>query len=220
MRLWVCLVLLLSGCAKLPAVVPARNPEERTRIAQACMRAFPKVPWSAAHSIDASMPLGKKAVFIGATRMDATTTRSMLMSPEGIVLFDVSVTGNELTVHRALPPLDREAFAEGLLADVRQALAAPAPSPYEVGFGQSGEAMCRFQTGDDRTTDVRLDGGEPVSIRGFRGTSLAREVTLVGSATDGWFPGLVLRAPGMAGYALRMRLIDHDTPDTARAKRP
>jgi hypothetical protein len=210
MRARLALLAACAGCSALPRITLVHTPAERAAITQACRRTFPQIPWSATHAIDARLPLGQDALLVGATRMDAETLRAVLMSPEGIVLFDATSRGDVITVHRALPPLDGPSFAEGLVGDVRQTFAAPVGPPTAVGRTEGGTAVCRYQAGDGKTTDVEVDGGAPKRIRAFDGSSVVREIQLVGSADDGFYPEVVLRTPGMGGYTLKMRLISHE----------
>jgi hypothetical protein len=211
MRRAFCLLVLASGCAHLPTIAPARSTSESQAIAAACRAAFPEGWWGASHSIDATLPFGNNALLIGATSTKKDGMHYVLMSPEGVALFDASVIGGAIRVRRALPPFNRPGFAEGLVGDVRAAFSAPEGAPTAVGLGESGSGMCRWRSRAGTTTDVELSGAKPRWIRSFDGSALVREVALSGEAEAGFFPGLLLRVPGMAGYTLRMRLISHET---------
>ena len=198
------------GCASLPSITPARTPQERQQSVQACLRVFPKGYWRATHSIDATMPLGNNALLLGVTAVEPQGMRSVLLSPEGIALFDASLEGGKLAVRRALPPLNRKGFAEGLIADVRHTFVPPAGEPSEVGTYASGAGACRWSLPEDKTTDIELRGLQPIAIRGYQGASLVREVTVSGDSDDGWYSELHLRVTGVGGYSMVMRLIDHE----------
>jgi hypothetical protein len=211
MRVLLVVIVLVSGCAGLPAVVPARTPGERQEIASACRGAFPTGWWGASHSIDASLPLGNNVLFIGVTSVQTDGMHNVLLSPEGVAVFDATLLGDTIRIKRALAPFNRPGFSEGLVDDVRSTFLAPAGAPSLVGHGESGSGVCRWQIADDKTTDVELVGPRPRWIRNFKGRSLVREVSLSGEPENGFFPDVLLRVPGMAGYSLRMRLISHET---------
>jgi hypothetical protein len=211
MRVLLVVIALVSGCAGLPAIVPARTAGERQEITSACRAAFPTGWWGASHSIDASLPLGNNALFIGVTSVQKDGMHNLLLSPEGVAVFDATLVGDKIRIARALAPFNRPGFSEGLVDDVRSTFRAPAGAPSLVGHGESGSGVCRWQTADDKTTDVELVGPRPRWIRNFKGRSLVREVSLSGEPENGFFPDVLLRVPGMAGYSLRMRVISHET---------
>lgn len=211
MRVLLVAIVLVSGCAGLPAVAPARTAGERQEITSTCRGAFPTGWWGASHSIDASLPFGNNALIIGVTSVQKDGMHNVLLSPEGVAVFDATLVGDKIRIQRALPPFNRQGFSEGLVDDVRSTFRAPAGPPSVVGYGESGSAVCRWQSADERTTDVELAGSRPRWIRNFKGRSLVREVSLSGEPENGFFPDVLLRVPGMAGYSLRMRLISHET---------
>jgi hypothetical protein len=218
MRAIVCLLVLVCGCAGLPKIVPTRAPEERDAITNACLAAFPEGHWAASHSIDASLPFGHNALLIGVASARRDGMHYVLLSPEGFALFDASVVQGGLRVSRALPPFDRPGFADGLVGDVNSTFRAPAGAPRVVGRDESGAGVCRWQSGDD-TTDVEVSGAVPKRIKSFHGSDLVREVVLSGAPDGGFYPDLLLRVPGMAGYTLDMHLISHEA-DTGEAGGP
>jgi hypothetical protein len=211
MRWLGCLLVALGlGCASLPPIAPLQSPEQRHASVQACLRMFPKGYWRATHTIDASMPMGNNAVLIGVTAVEPKGIRTLLMSPEGITLFDASVSGDKVSIGRALPPLNRKGFADGLVADVRNSFLPPPGEPVEVGTLQSGAGACRWALPGDKTTDIELRGLQPIALRNYDGASLVREVTVSGDADDGWFSEVRLRTTGVGGYSMVMGLLDHE----------
>ena len=75
------------------------------------------------------------------------------MTIEGFVLFDAEA-GKTLTVHRAVPPFDKPAFAAGLAADIRLAFFAPGGEPAVWGRGEEGARICRYELPDGRMEEV------------------------------------------------------------------
>jgi hypothetical protein len=125
-------------------------------------------------------------------------------------LFDAETTSAGLKVERAVPPFNRKGFAEGLVGDVRHSLIPPQGRPALVGTYETGPGVCRWIEPGEQATDVELSGVQPRVIRNYKGTSLVREITIVGESKDGWYPELKLHVPGAAGYTLDMKLVDHE----------
>jgi hypothetical protein len=69
--------------------------------------------------------------------------------------------------------------------------------------------VCRWSR-EGETTDVVLRADGPRVIRTYREVHLTREIDLLGTATEGFFPAVNLRVPGAGGYQLDMSLVDHE----------
>jgi hypothetical protein len=132
---------------------------------------------------------------------------AVLLSPEGITLFDASTGAAGVTIHRAVPPFDRPAFAGGLMSDVAHAYLAPTGEPAAIGVGSKGETVCRWSEQANDTIDVVLRADGPRAIRTFHEGHLTREIDLLGAAKDGYFPAVHLHT---GRYDLDMRLVDHE----------
>ncbi len=206
------LALFESGCASLPRIAPVASVAERQAIEAECLAVFPAPPWSASHAMDASLPLGHSAVLIGVTKLSDEAIQSLLLSPEGLVLFDATLQRGAISVHRAVSPLDHPGFAEGLMADVRTAFLRPGPGASVVGHAGSGRPVCRGFGADGEARDVEVVSSDAATIRHYRHQSLVRQVDLLGARTDGFTPDLVIRVPGPMGYTLRLHLLDHERP--------
>ena len=203
-------LLLAASCAHLPRLTPVAANQAQAA-AMRCKQAFPAQPWRATHTIFAALPFGQNSQLIGVTAVGSEGLHSILLSPEGISLFDgVQKSGRGLVVHRAVPPFDRPDFAEALMADVGNAFLSPAGPPVAIGTYKTGETVCRWSPPGGEITDVELGSDGPRTIRTYRGLSATREILLVGTATNGFYPLVVLRVRGAGGYALEMRLVDRE----------
>jgi hypothetical protein len=171
--------------------------------------------WSVVHSIEVTLPLGKRSVVVGASTGNTARrdVRSVLISPEGLVIFDAKVEGGRLTVRRALPPLDHEDLAPQLFEDVRLALFPPrASQSVEVGWLESGRPVCRF-AGEAATTDVVLEanGGYRV-VRYDAGGDVERVLTGLPPVRSGFASRMQLVAPGVTGYRMDFELLRIERP--------
>lgn len=205
-------LLLAASCAHLPVLEPI-DPSHAQAVAERCKQAYPAQPWRATHAIFAALPFGMNSELIGATAVDRDGLHAVLLSPEGISLFDgVQKSGPRpsLVIHRAVPPFDRPDFAESLMADVGNAFLPPAGPPVAIGTYKTGAAVCRWSPPDGETTDVELGEDGPRTIRTYRALHLTREILLVGTPASGFYPLLVLRVRGSGGYELEMRLVERE----------
>jgi hypothetical protein len=178
-----------------------------------CQQAFPEQPWRATHTLLATLPLGYNGGLVGVLAVGADGLHAVLLSPEGITLFDGiqkrSGSGG-LAILRAVPPFDRSDFAAALLADVGNAFLPPGREPSEVGRGTTGETTCRWLLPNHAATEVDLLGERPARIRTYRGPTLTRQIELRGSPERGFYPQVQLVVPGPGGYTLDMSLVDHE----------
>jgi hypothetical protein len=202
--------LLVASCAHLPTLTPV-DANHAQSAAERCRQAFPAQPWRATHTIFAALPFGQNIELIGVIAVGGGELHAILLSPEGLSLFDgVQRTTGGLLVHRAVPPFDRPDFAASLMADVGNAFLSPAGAPVAIGTYASGATVCRWSPPGGETTDVELGEGGPRAIRTYRAVHATREILLVGTGTGGFFPLVVLRVPGSGGYELEIRLVDHE----------
>jgi hypothetical protein len=207
------LLLLCAACAHLPTLSPIA--EDAQTVAQRCRQAYPHQPWRATHTILATLPFGNNGGLVGVTAAGPEGLRAMLLSPEGVTLFDGLQNNRnplvpQLRVDRAVSPLDRPDFAASLMADVGNAYLPPAGPPTAIGTYSTGETVCRWTPERGEATDVQLDREGPRVIRTFTRMHLSREVFLVGTPTGGFYPVVILSVPGVGGYRLEMQLVDHE----------
>jgi len=204
--------ILLTSCAHLPVLAPV-DASHAQAAAERCNLAYPAQPWRATHAIFATLPFGLNGGLIGVTAVGAGELHAVLLSPEGISLFDGVQRSHpvpSLVVLRAVPPFDRPDFAQSLMSDVGNAFLPPAGPPIAIGTYNTGETVCRWSPPDGETTDVELGSDGPRTIRTYRALHVTREILLVGTPADGFYPLVVLRVRGTGGYELEMRLVDRE----------
>ncbi len=210
---WV-VVVLGAGCGHLPPL-DAANQNRATTVAL-CRQAFPQQPWRATHTLFATLPLGYNGALIGVTAADGEGLHAMLLSPEGITLFDgTQRVGREarastLVLRKAVPPLDRPGFAAALMADVGNAFLPPPGEPTVIGRSAAGATVCRWSPANADASEVELGPSGPARIRTYRGVRPSREIELLGAPTGGFFPEVRLVVPGAGGYTLDMKLVEHE----------
>ena len=102
---------LILSCSSLPQVYPAAD-SAGPQTGRACRGPFPDGDWQLLHSIEATLPGGKKGFLMGLTIISSSnrTARCVIMTLEGFVVFD-ALYDKQITVKRAIAPFDSEVFA-------------------------------------------------------------------------------------------------------------
>jgi hypothetical protein len=173
-----------------------------------CYAIFPAEPWESVHRIEATVRGGSSSLF-GVTRGEPSERRlqSVLLSPEGFILFDAERTDNGIAVRKAAAPFDSPAFGRGLMEDVTLLFLPPKAKPISWGKETNGTMICKWE-GDNSHTDVTgsMDRGWRILRRDKYG-EVTKEVILNGPFLNGLASRIEYRAFKPAAYALRMTLI-------------
>jgi hypothetical protein len=170
-------VMLLSSCSVLPEIAPVA-PSEESAIRQRCKALFPQGKWQFVHSIEASMPGGRHTTMIGITRISSTdlTIHCVMMTIEGLVLFDGVFDGQEVIINRGVPPFDSSAFAKGMIDDIRLIFFHPQVDDVDIGMSEDGALICRYCTDKETAQDVVIRPNGSWMIRQYHGKQLKRTV--------------------------------------------
>ena len=122
------------------------------------------------------------------------------------MLLEFKRSHGKLKVLRALPPFDKPAMVQGLLADVALMFLPPDGKPSETADG------CYWElTNGSRLGVERLDeGGCQLRLWNKLGV-LTREVRMIPPWHNGFAEDLELKASGEAAYRLELRLIKAET---------
>jgi hypothetical protein len=202
-------VLLLSGCAHLPPIQPV-NSAQQARVETNCRSAFLKGRWQLVHTIDASLPGGRQAVFTGVIVFSAQdgSIHCVLMTLEGFVLFE-AVDNGRVSVKRAVGPFENDQFAKGVMDDLHFLFFEPAGGIITAGRFDDGHTGCRFRSVHKRTVDVIPLATGGWRIRQYDQTGrLLRTAVAEDVDAKGVPHRLTLEAGGRHGYRLAMRLVE------------
>ena len=206
-RVLAILVLGVVACAGVP-VLREVDPGTQTRTRRACMGLFPHADrWTAVHTMAITMPGGGHSLLMGVTKRAGDKVSTVLMTPEGVVLFRSEYFQGRIVVDRALPPVDGQAFRKGMFRDIRFLFFAPDTEPQKVGRTHDGRMVCRWVE-DDTTVDVSL--GQTKYIREYQGDTLTREALLSGRVRGGFSERVVFSVHGSLEYRMEFRLISVD----------
>jgi hypothetical protein len=203
------LALLAGGCAGLPPIKPL-DAALKPAVLEECQRPFLPAKYRLVHAVEAMLPGGGTATAIGVLVADpwSGSFRSVLMTIEGLVLFDVE-SGTIPRVHRAVPPFDSPAFARQMAEDISLAFFAPGGEPAAWGQGEKGFRGCRFARTGGGFVDLLKDEGGVREIRLYgTGQELLKRVKIPFLERPGLADELEIRGCGWPCYALRLRLIE------------
>lgn len=217
------LLLVVAGCAGLKPLTPL-DPVRKAAVLEECRRPFLSESYRLVHAMETVMPNGSSGTAIGVLVADPRKRhfRTAMMTIEGFVLFDAEA-GKTLTVHRAVPPFDKPAFAEGLADDIRLAFFAPEVEPTAWGEGEEGARVCRYNRPDKGRVEVatKRDGTVLVRLHGA-GQGGQKRVTMSPPQRPGLSKTVEIRG-GWPPYTLRLRLLESEALDdsgTAAAPKP
>jgi hypothetical protein len=174
-----------------------------------CYALFPVGPWESVHRIEATIR-GSSSSLLGVTKGEPSERRlqSVLLTPEGFILFDVELRDGEMAVRKAVAPFDSPAFARGLMEDVSLLFLSPQTKPMAWGKEMDGGLICEWEGSDDSRTEVMgsMDRGWRILRRNNLG-KITKEIFLNGPFVNGLASDIELRAFKPAPYTLRMTLV-------------
>lgn len=204
-----CATLLGAGCGELPPIRSAVG-QGAGELAAACRAVFPRGCFEAVHTVHVAVSLtGHRGAVLGVSVGDTArrTLEGVLMTPEGVVLFEGAYAAGRTTVSRALPPLDRADFGPGLFSDLALVTLAPEAEPRAVGRLEDGRRVCRYVQGRKTRDVVLADDGRYWLVDYGEGVTPRRTVEARPPLSAGFARSLALRVPGLAGYAMRLTLV-------------
>lgn len=200
-------MVLIISCARLP-VIETVDPAVMPYTKERCRGPFLDTPYRFIHSIEVSFPGGRTGTVIGVTLVDPAekTTHSVIMTIEGIVLFDARYE-KELRVNRAVPPFNAEQFAGYMMNDVRLMFLAPEGKSADAGVRADGATICRYHGNEGVTVDVVVHKDGSWDIETYNDHyELMRKIKAFDIQNG--VPGRVeLRGFGLREYTLRLTLI-------------
>jgi hypothetical protein len=205
----ICLLgsLILSiGCVSLPEkTLTPGSPADLL----GCYAIFPAEPWESVHRLEATIRGGFSSL-LGVTKGEPSERRfqSLLLTPEGFILFDAERRENGIAVRKAVAPFDSPAFARGLMEDVTLLFLPPRVKPTTWGKETDGTMICKWEGPDDSRTEITgsMESGWRILRRDKHG-EVIKEVVLDGPFVNGLASHMELRAFKPASYRLRMILL-------------
>ena len=174
-----------------------------------CYAIFPVGPWESVHRIEATIG-GSSSSLLGVTKGEPSERRlrSLLLTPEGFILFDAELSESKIAVRKSVAPFDSPAFARGLMEDVTLLFLPPQVKPTTWGKESDGTMICKWEGPDESHTEITgsMDSSWRI-LRRDRYRRVIKEVILNGPFVNGLASRLELRAFKPASYRLRMTLV-------------
>jgi hypothetical protein len=198
-------LILSIGCVpKSKSTLSPGSPEDLP----GCHAIFPAEPWESVHKIEATFG-GSSSSLIGITKGEPSERRfqSMLLTPDGFVLFDAERRVKGISVRKAVAPFDSPAFARGLIEDVSLLFLPPASKPTTWKKETNGTMICKWENPENST---EITGSMDKSWRILRRDKygeVTKEIVLNGPFLNGLASRIEYRAFKPAPYLLRMTLI-------------
>jgi hypothetical protein len=206
----ICLLgfLILSvGCVSLSekTLVPG-SPDDLP----GCYAVFPAGPWESVYKLEATIRGGGSFSLLGVTKGEPSERRlqSLLLTPEGFILFDAELRDGEMAVRKAMAPFDSPAFAGGLMEDVSLLFLPPKDQPTGWEKKTEGTMICNWRGPDDSHTEVTgsMERGWRI-LRRDKYREVIKEVVLKGPFVNGLASRVELHAFEPTSYRLRMTLV-------------
>ena len=194
----------IIACGSIP-IIRKMPSALRAKTRKTCLDAFPKGRWSVVHTIGITLPDGGHSMMVGISTRDESGLHSVLMSPEGVVLFHGDYRNGSIHVSRALPPMNDPEFQRRMFSDIRFLFIPPETKPSVTGLTKDKKIICRWITAD-HTLDVYP--GKTRIIKEYTGKSVTRDAIATGPVTRGFARRVVFNVHGMAGYRMVFTLVE------------
>ncbi len=198
-------LMLCTGCLSIPetAFLPGA-PEDLEN----CAALFPSGPWECVHKIEAVIQEGMSFFLLGITKGDPADRKlhTVLLTPEGFILFEAEQHEETISVLKAVAPFDSMAFARGLMEDVNLLFLPPQEGPSKWGRSADGAILCQWESPDGSRREISLSTVLKISLRDRHG-DLVKEALLKTPFVKGLASQMELRAHKPAPYRLKMNLL-------------
>jgi hypothetical protein len=200
-------LLTFIGCAPISETILSPGSEIEL---QACYAIFPTGPWESVHKIEATFRRGGSFTLLGVTKGNPSeqNLESVLLTPEGFILFEAEYKKNGMTVRKSVPPFDSPAFAKGLMEDVTFLFLSPGTDPITWGRKGDGMLICNWEGPNGINTEITGSVGNGWKIlRRNKEKKIIKEVTLDGPFINGLATRIEIRAFTPLSYKIRMTLL-------------
>ena len=198
-------LMFCAGCLSIPETgFRPGAPEDL----ESCAALFPSGPWECVHKIEAVIQEGMSFFLLGITKGDPADQRmhTVLLTPEGFILFEAEQREDTISVLKALAPFDSPAFARGLMEDVSLLFFPPRGRPSKWGRAEDGAVLCQWETPTGYQEQIRLSTVKTISFRDTHG-DLVKEAVLSAPFVKGLASQMELRAQKPSPYRLKLTLL-------------
>lgn len=164
--------LISAGCAGLPPIVSLDNspaPDEQS-LSRELNALFPADSFQFVHAIELTMQGNHSAMLMGVVDIHPRNRaiHCVIMTLEGLVLFEADHTSEAFIIHRAVPPFDSQALARGLVSDIELIFFRPRGKPYAWGKLENQNKILRFSGPEGGTIDIIISPDRTVWTQNLR----------------------------------------------------
>lgn len=147
----------IQGCASVPHISQLPS-QETSKIQKDCRKIFPQGKWRFVHSIQVNIAGKKRTNLIGITQVDSESRslQSVLMTIEGMVVFEAKYDKQDIKIKKSTPPFDSPHFAKGLIQDVKFIFLLPSGECIDAGLSENDEYICRYKKDSSHTKDIEV----------------------------------------------------------------
>jgi len=211
---FVLFLMMAVSCRILPPTAPI-VPIDPVLI-EKCSSLFPLKSFRAVHALTASMFGDKKSLFVGITVADIPSARirSFLLSVEGMVLFDATSVNRTITIHRAVAPMDKQGFAQGLFYDVEFIYFPPQGTLTGAEVAADGTLVCRWQN-NHRFVEISSEAsGHSTLTERSESREVLRRAEFFPPLVNGFYKKILLEVydvggvGDLGGYSLSMDFLE------------
>lgn len=218
--LFVFTFLISAGCAGLPPVVSLDNSDalDKQSLSRELNTLFPTDSFQFVHAIELTMPGSHSAMLMGVVNIHPRhrAIHCVIMTLEGLVLFEADHTSEAFTIHRAIPPFDSQALVQGLVSDIDLIFFTPRGRLNAWGKLENENTILRFSEPDGGTIDIVISPDRTIWTQHLRSGShrIKRCVNYIfpQAATNSQPPvfpkSITLTAAFPSRYTLTMTLTD------------
>ncbi|QTA79286.1 Uncharacterized protein dnl_15440 [Desulfonema limicola] len=203
--------IIFVSCSNIPEIKHF-DIWHKTDMQAECSSFFLENPRQFLHSIEVTMPGGKKGFVMGITRIfpEQKKIHCIMMTLEGLVLFD-AVYDKTLEIRRGISPFDSVDFASGLMDDIGFIFFKP-DTFLETGVMENSLKVCRFQTGLNRIIDIIIHSSTARSKNGVLFLTMCQYRNQKPARTVNAYHDSGSDLPGITGLASELELISHTFP--------
>ena len=156
--LFAVIFFIIAGCAGLPTIIPQDNApaHDEQSLSRELDLLFPSHDVQFVHALELTMHGGHSAMLMGVVNIHPRqqAVHCVIMTLEGLVLFEADHTYDSFIIDRAIPPFDSRALAQGLISDIELIFFKPRGAFEAQGNLENKSRILRFSEPDGGTLDI------------------------------------------------------------------
>lgn len=215
--------LLILSCSNLP-IIHQMSSDIYISKNNVCPSPFIKNKFQLVYAIEIQIKNQFQGSIIGATLIDPSveSVSCVIMTPEGMVIFEAETRPNLFKVNRALPPFDSTEFSKKIIEDIKMVFLAPAAELQQKGFLTNGLFVCRYLKENGDLIDIIKNESKGTEVNYYSSHGyLKRHIELSKIVMNNVHESISLqgKVSEIMDYTLIMTLIDAKRIDKLSEKK-